>query len=49
MTATVPVGGFDDVYGIGNVLLWDRSRAAPFFDALAKDQQIPAELLTPGP
>ncbi|MFD6884474.1 LCP family protein [Rhodococcus sp. NPDC060084] len=49
LTATVPVGGFEDVYGIGNVLLWDRSRAAPFFDALAKDQQIPAELLTPGP
>ncbi|MBC2590450.1 LCP family protein [Rhodococcus aetherivorans] len=47
VTATVPVGGFEDVSGIGNVLLWDRSRAVPFFDALAQDQQIPPELLTP--
>ncbi|MGX4710685.1 MULTISPECIES: LCP family protein [Rhodococcus] len=47
VTATVPVGGFQDVSGIGNVLVWDRSRAVPFFDALARDEQIPPELLTP--
>ncbi|WP_435278233.1 LCP family protein [Rhodococcus yananensis] len=48
VTATVPVGGFQDVYGSGNVLLWDSERALPFFDALANDQQIPPELLTTG-
>lgn len=48
VTATVPVGGFEDVYGVGNVLLWDSQRALPFFDALANDQQIPPELLSTG-
>nr|WP_330133389.1 LCP family protein [Rhodococcus artemisiae] len=49
VTATVPVGGFEDVYGVGNVLLWDRERAIQFFGALEQDQQIPADLLAPAP
>lgn len=49
VTATVPVGGFDDVDGSGNVLLWDRDRAIPFFESLAEDRPIPPELLTPAP
>ncbi|MCK0091312.1 LCP family protein [Rhodococcus sp. F64268] len=49
VTATVPVGGFEDVYGVGNVLLWDRERAIEFFGALEQDEQIPADLLAPAP
>ncbi|WP_442638297.1 LCP family glycopolymer transferase [Rhodococcus zopfii] len=49
VTATVPVGGFEDVWGSGNVLLWDRERAIPFFESLADDRPIPPELLTPTP
>ena len=49
VTATVPVGGFDDVYGIGNVLLWDRTRAVPFFEAVSQGDPIPPELLAPAP
>ncbi|MEE2030732.1 LCP family protein [Rhodococcus chondri] len=49
VTTTVPVGGFDDVAGVGNVLMWDRNRALPFFEALAEDRQVPAELLAPAP
>lgn len=47
-TTTVPVSGFEDVDGSGNVLLWDRERASRFFDALANDQQIPQDLVTVG-
>lgn len=46
ITTTVPIGGFDDVSGSGNVLLWDTEKAVPFFEALAADQPIPEELLT---
>ncbi|WP_433563965.1 LCP family protein [Nocardia sp. CA-151230] len=46
ITTTVPVGGFEDVAGSGNVLLWDKTKASAFFDALAKDQQIPQDLIT---
>lgn len=49
VTTTVPVAGFEDVDGSGNVLRWDRERASQFFDALADDRQIPAELVTNGP
>lgn len=49
VTTTVPVGGFEDVDGSGNVLLWDHDRASQFFDALANDRQVPAELVTTGP
>nr|WP_245673740.1 LCP family protein [Nocardia lijiangensis] len=46
VATTVPVGGFDDVSGSGNVLLWDKTKASAFFDALANDRSIPEELLT---
>ncbi|OXR39608.1 hypothetical protein B7C42_08324 [Nocardia cerradoensis] len=42
----MPVGGFDDVSGSGNVVLWDKNRAGAFFEALADDRQIPDDLLT---
>ncbi|MFI1239041.1 LCP family protein [Nocardia salmonicida] len=45
VTTSVPIGGFDDT-DVGNVLLWDKSKASGFFEALANDQQIPEELLT---
>ncbi|MEV0947104.1 LCP family protein [Rhodococcus sp. NPDC049939] len=48
VTTTVPIGGFEDVPGSGNVLLWDRDRALQFFDALANDRQLPADLVTTG-
>ncbi|TQF75223.1 LytR family transcriptional regulator [Rhodococcus spelaei] len=46
VTTTVPVGGFEDVDGSGNVLLWDRDKATRFFGALADDKPIPQDLLT---
>lgn len=46
VTTTVPVGGFEDVAGSGNVLLWDRANASRFFEALANDDPVPADLLT---
>lgn len=45
VATTVPVGGFADTDS-GNVLLWDKDRASRFFDALAKDQPVPDDLLT---
>lgn len=47
VTTTVPIGGFEDVYGSGNVLLWDRANASRFFEALADDQPVPPDLLAP--
>lgn len=49
VTTTVPIGGFEDTGSSGNVLLWDRDRASQFFDYLARDQQLPPELITTGP
>ncbi|MBF6173517.1 LCP family protein [Nocardia blacklockiae] len=46
VSTTVPIGGFDDVSGSGNVLLWDKERAGRFFDALAADQPVPVDLIT---
>ncbi len=46
IATTVPVGGFEDVDGSGNVLLWDKTRAGQFFDALAADKPVPTELIT---
>ncbi|NKX87187.1 LCP family protein [Nocardia coubleae] len=45
VTTSVPIGGFTDT-DVGNVLLWDKAKAPGFFDALAKDQQIPEDLIT---
>jgi LCP family protein required for cell wall assembly len=45
VATTVPVGGFADTDS-GNVLLWDKDRASRLFDALAKDQPVPDDLLT---
>ncbi|MFE3542126.1 LCP family protein [Nocardia sp. NPDC059177] len=45
VTTSVPIGGFDDT-DVGNVLLWDKAKASDFFEALAEDRQIPADLLT---
>ncbi|MGW6693655.1 LCP family protein [Rhodococcus sp. NPDC054953] len=46
VTTTVPIGGFEDVAGSGNVLRWDRDAASRFFDALANDEPVPADLVT---
>ncbi|MEU0545555.1 LCP family protein [Nocardia sp. NPDC005978] len=45
VATTVPIAGFDDT-DAGNVLLWDKARASRFFEALAKDEPIPADLVT---
>ncbi|WP_206045842.1 LCP family protein [Nocardia mangyaensis] len=45
VTTTVPIAGFDET-DVGNVVLWDKARASDFFDAIAKDQPIPEDLLT---
>lgn len=46
VATTVPIGGFSDVAGSGNVVQWDRERAKTFFDALANDRPLPADLIT---
>ncbi|CAM03036.1 LytR family transcriptional attenuator [Saccharopolyspora erythraea NRRL 2338] len=44
VTTSVPFGGFGKVNG-QSVILWDKERAAAMFDAIAKDQPIPPEVL----
>ncbi|WP_228789736.1 LCP family protein [Nocardia puris] len=46
VATTVPIAGFEDVSGSGNVVLWDRTRAGEFFAALAEDRPVPEALLT---
>ncbi|MBY6539102.1 LCP family protein [Rhodococcus sp. BP-349] len=48
VTTTIPVSGFEDVDGSGNVLLSDRERASRFFELLATDQQLPPDLVGGG-
>ncbi|WP_082518455.1 MULTISPECIES: LCP family protein [unclassified Rhodococcus (in: high G+C Gram-positive bacteria)] len=48
VTTTIPVSGFEDVDGSGNVLLSDREKASRFFDLLANDQQLPPDLIGGG-
>ncbi|MQY26947.1 Transcriptional regulator LytR [Nocardia sp. RB56] len=48
IATTVPIGGFEDVSGSGNVLLWDHDRATTFFGDLAADRPLPPELITAG-
>lgn len=48
VTTTVPISGFEDTDS-GNVVVWDDDRAELFFGALAKDEPLPPELVTPGP
>ncbi|MET7769209.1 LCP family protein [Nocardia sp. NPDC005366] len=45
VATTVPIGGFEDTDS-GNVLVWDKTKASQFFDALASDQPVPDALLT---
>ncbi|WP_182349178.1 LCP family protein [Tomitella gaofuii] len=45
VTTTVPIGGFEDTSS-GNALFWDRDRAQRFFQLLAEDKQLPADLVT---
>lgn len=47
-STTVPVGGFADVPGSGNVLLWDEVNAPRLWSAIAAGQPVPADLLTGG-
>ncbi|WP_416276975.1 LCP family protein [Nocardia sp. alder85J] len=48
VATTVPIGGFTDVSGSGNVLLWDHDRATTFFGDLAADRPLPPDLITAG-
>ncbi|WP_225730390.1 MULTISPECIES: LCP family protein [unclassified Nocardia] len=45
VTTTVPIGGFSDT-DVGNVLVWDKTKAGQFFDDIANDRPIPDDLLT---
>jgi LCP family protein required for cell wall assembly len=44
VTAAVPFGGFGQANG-GSVVLWDKNKASEMFDAIAKDQPIPPDLV----
>lgn len=45
VNGTVPVGGTPTLPGVGSVVQWDKEKASALFDAIAKDQPVPAELL----
>jgi LCP family protein required for cell wall assembly len=48
-TTTVPIGGTRSVAKIGQVILWDDTKAKALFDALRNDTAVPANLIvTPG-
>ncbi|TXG89534.1 LytR family transcriptional regulator [Rhodococcus rhodnii] len=47
VTTTVPVAGFENT-NVGNVVMWDTSRASEFFDAIASGRPVPEGLLTEG-
>ncbi|WP_416970238.1 LCP family protein [Streptomyces sp. 4F14] len=38
--ATVPIGGFEDVPGVGSTLVWDRERADEVFARLREDRPL---------
>jgi LCP family protein required for cell wall assembly len=44
-TGTVPIGG-SATLAVGDVLLWDHTKATALFNALRTDQPVPAGLLT---
>ena len=44
-TGTVPIGGSASL-AVGDVLLWDHTKAPELFNALKNDQPVPAGLLT---
>jgi LCP family protein required for cell wall assembly len=44
-TLTVPISGFENVSGVGSVVLWNRTQALELFAALKNDQPIPAALV----
>jgi anionic cell wall polymer biosynthesis LytR-Cps2A-Psr (LCP) family protein len=44
-TGTVPIGG-SAALAVGDVLLWDHTKAPELFNALKSDQPVPAGLLT---
>lgn len=48
VTTTVPVGGFGDIAGIGNVLYWDATDAPRFWSAISRGEPLPPELITTG-
>jgi LCP family protein required for cell wall assembly len=48
VTTTVPISGFENTDS-GNVVVWDYDRAELFFGALAQDEPVPPDLVTPGP
>jgi hypothetical protein len=45
VTATVPVGSTPTISGVGDVVMWDRAKAVRLFDALDRDQKVPADLV----
>ncbi|WP_408637780.1 LCP family protein [Nocardia bovistercoris] len=45
VATTVPIGGFEDTSS-GNVVLWDKTKASRFFEALASDKPVPEDLLS---
>ncbi|MBB3037998.1 LCP family protein [Hoyosella altamirensis] len=48
VTTTVPVGGFGDLAGIGNVLYWDANDAPRFWGAISRGEPLPGDLITSG-
>ncbi|HSP38339.1 MAG TPA: LCP family protein [Frankiaceae bacterium] len=45
VTSTVPIGSTGPVSGVGDVVHWDRTNAVRLFDALDRDQKVPADLI----
>ena len=49
LTTTVPMGGSKRVSKIGDVILWDETKAKTLFGALRTDAEVPANVVTAPP
>lgn len=43
-TTTVPIGSFGSA-DVGSIVTWDRAKASALFDAIARDEPIPADVI----
>ncbi|MGH3863185.1 LCP family protein [Actinokineospora sp.] len=49
ITTTVPMGGSQNVKGVGSAILWDKVKAPKLFEALRTDAEVADELIVGAP
>jgi len=45
ITTTIPMGGSQNVKGVGSAILWDKVKAPKLFEALKNDTEVPDEVI----